>query len=119
MAKQRRFDLSGTWKLEETEGIDGFLIDAGMGARPPSSTTRAVCLQPLERSLLALFEAPRAVASSPAALRAAGNKGRDGPRVERAQPPRPLSGATAPARKALARRAQRLEAAAWIAFGGG
>jgi hypothetical protein len=43
MAKQRRFDLSGTWKLEETEGIDGFLIDAGMGARPPSSAARAVC----------------------------------------------------------------------------
>ena len=33
--RQQRFDLSGTWSMKETEGIDGFLADLDMSERSP------------------------------------------------------------------------------------
>ena len=32
MARQPGFDFNGTWNLDETTGIDAFLVDANVGA---------------------------------------------------------------------------------------
>ena len=39
--RQQRFDLSGTWNMTETEGIDGFIADLNMSEPGPPACVLA------------------------------------------------------------------------------
>jgi hypothetical protein len=52
--RQQRFDLSGTWNLTETEGIDGFIADLNMSEPgPPACVLAARRRTPLSTDTLA------------------------------------------------------------------